>query len=185
MSLLLNVWEFFRKLRKKKPESAKTNIPTSFRKFENLLKSSEVFGNLRKNRKMSQCAQDDLPAVLIFLMKSSEIFGSLLTSSDLFGKFRELKMTFLLFYFFKSLEIVGSLRKSSEVLGKNQKMSESSQNNLPTIFENIRKFSEVFRSLRKCLENFGDPQKIFECNGKLTNIFITFQSDTCGLKIGF
>ena len=37
--------------------------------------------------------------------------------------------------FLKSSEIVGSLQKSSEVFGKNRKMSESSQNNLPTIFK--------------------------------------------------
>ena len=57
-------------------------------------------------------------------------------------------------------------------------MSESSQNDLPTRFENFRKFSEIFGSVRKCLENFGNPRKIFECNRR----FIKF---LCGLKIRF
>ena len=54
-------------------------------------------------------------------------------------------------------------------------MSENSQNDLPKIFEDFRKFSEIFGSARKCSENFGNPRKIFECIWRFTKIFITFQ----------
>ena len=84
--------------------------------------------------------------------------------------------------FQKFLKIFGSLRKSSEVFEKNRKMSESSQNDLPTIFENFRKFSEVFGNVRKTSETLG---KFSNAIGILREIFITFQSDTCELKIGF
>ena len=161
----------------KSPESAKTNIPAI---FWNFWKSSEIFG---KNRKMSQSAQDDLPA--FFLMKFSEIIGSLPMSSDVFEnllKFSEicrkvLKITFQ--HFWNFFEIFGNCRKSSEIFGslrKNRKMSESSQNNLPTLFENFRQLSEIFGSVRKCSENFGNPWKIFECNRRLMKIFLYYSN---------
>ena len=75
---------------------------------------------------------------------------------------------------------------SSEVFGKYRKMSESSQNDLPTVLENFRKLSEIFGSVRKCSENFGNPQKIFECNRRFMKNFYTIPiSDTCGLRIRF
>ena len=40
LEILWKTWE-------KAPESAKTNIPTNFRNFENFLKSSEIFRSLR------------------------------------------------------------------------------------------------------------------------------------------
>ena len=56
--------------------------------------------------------------------------------------------------FLKSSEIVGSFRKPSEFFGKNRKMYESSQNDLPTLYENFRRFSEIFGSVRECSEYF-------------------------------
>ena len=94
-----------------------------------------------------------------------------------------LKIAFQNFEFcLKSSEIVGSLGKSSEVFGKNRKMSESSQNDLPSIFENFRKFLEVFGNARKTSETLGEFSNVM---GSLRKILIAFQSDTCGLKIGF
>ena len=52
----------------------------------------------------------------------------------------------------KSSEVIGNLRKSSE---KIRKMSESSQNDLPTLFENFRKSLEVLGNARKTSENLG------------------------------
>ena len=116
---------------------------------------------------------------------SLDVFGNLRKISDFCRKV--LKITFQRFKtFLKSSEIGGSLRKSSEFFAKIRKMSESSQNDLPTLFENFRKFSEIFGSVWKCSENFGNPRKIFECNRRLMKIFYTIPtSDTCGLKIRF
>ena len=44
---------------------------------------------------------------------------------------------------------------SADIFGKNPKMSESSQNNLPTLFENFRKSSEVFGNARKTSKTLG------------------------------
>ena len=44
-------------------------------------------------------------------------------------------------------------------------MSESSQNDLPTLFGNFR----------KCSEKFGNPRKILECDRGLMKLFIPFQ----------
>ena len=72
---------------------------------------------------------------------------------------------------------------SSEIFGKSRK---SSQNDLPTLFENFRKFSEIFGSARKCSENFGNPRKIFECNRRFIKNFYTLATfDIYGLKIRF
>ena len=61
-------------------------------------------------------------------------------------------------------------------------MLENSQNDL-TIFENIfGKFLEVFGNAWKTLKTLG---KFSNVKGSLQEIFVTFQSDTCGLKIGF
>ena len=137
-------WMFGNSL-EKVPESAKTNIPTSFRNFWKFLK---IFGNLRKSSDVR---------------KSSEKFGNCP------------KVLKTIFQHFWSFLIFGNLRKSSEVFGKNLKMSENSQNDLPTIFEDFRKFSKIFESVRKCSENFGNPQKIFECIWRFTKIFISSQ----------
>ena len=114
MSPLLNIWKLFRKLRKKHQRVPTQTFPQVSGIFENLRESSEVFGNLRKNRKMSHGAQDDLPAFKFFFMESSEIIGSLRMSSNVFGCLR------------MSSEIYESLRK-------NRKMWGSSQNDLPTL----------------------------------------------------
>ena len=91
-----------------------------------------------------------------------------------------LKITFQHFLIF--FETVGNCQKSSEILGKNRKMLESSQNNLPTLFKNFQKFSEIFESIGKCSKNFRNPWKIFKCNQKFMKIFYNIPiSDTCGL----
>ena len=94
-----------------------------------------------------------------------------------------LKITFQHFLIF--FETVGNCQKSSEILGKNRKMLESSQNNLPTLFKNFQKFSEIFESIGKCSKNFNPklfPWKIFKCNQKFMKIFYNIPiSDTCGL----
>ena len=68
------------------------------------------------------------------------------------------------------------LQKSSEVFGKNRKMSESSQNDLPTLFESFWKFLEIFGSVRKCSENFGNPRKVFECNRRFMKFFLAYSN---------
>ena len=147
--------------------------------FENLRKSSEIF---RKNWKMSQSASRRPSSILKFF---NEIFGSFRKSWQFFGCLRKiseicrkvLKITFQHLNFFLNV------RKLSEVFGKNRKMLESSQNDLPTLFENFR---EIFGSVRKCSENFGNPRKFFKCNRRFMKIFYTVPiSDTCGLKIRF
>ena len=60
-------------------------------------------------------------------------------------------------------------------------MSESSQNNLPTNVENFRNF-RVFGNGRKTSETLGEFSNVMR---SLRKSFITFQSDICGLKIGF
>ena len=119
-------------------------------------------------------------------MKSSEIIGSLRKPSDVFRNLRKisktcrkvLKITFQQFWhFLKSSEVFANLRKK---IGKNRKMSESSQNDLPTLFENFRNFSEIFGSVRKCSENFGNPRKISNVIGGLWTFFILFQPLTPG-----
>ena len=83
-------------------------------------------------------------------------------SSEIFGKFKNcpkvLKTTFQHFSIFLNL------RKSSEVFGKNRKMSENSQNDLPTIFED-------FRKLWKSSEVLGNARKTSETLGKFSNLF--------------
>ena len=124
------------------------------------------------------------------LQQVSKIFENLWKSSEVFGKIQKLsqsafkKQLFSIFELFvKSSEIVGSLRKSSEVFGKDRKLTENSQNDLPTIFEDFRKFSEmaseVFGNARKTSENF---RMYFEVYENCYNIPI---SDTYGLKIRF
>ena len=65
-------------------------------------------------------------------------------------------------------------------------MSENSQNDLPTIFEDFRKFSEIFGSVRKCSENFGKPSENFRMYLEVYENFYNIPiSDTYGLKIIF
>ena len=45
----------------------------------------------------------------------------------------------------------GNCRKSSKIFESVRKNSESTQNDLPTIFENFRKSSEVFDTLKRDL----------------------------------
>ena len=78
LEILWITWE------KKAPESAKKNFRQVSKIFENLRK----FG---KTRKMSQSAQDDLPAFLIFFMKSSEVIGNIRNSSDVFVNLRKFR----------------------------------------------------------------------------------------------
>ena len=61
-------------------------------------------------------------------------------------------------------------------------MSETSQNDLPKTFENFRNFLEIFVNARKTSETLGEFSNVLV---SLRENFITFQSDTCGLKIGF
>ena len=131
--------------------------------FENLRKSSEVdFGNLRKKSKKCRKVLKTIFQHLIFFYKilgshwkSSEFFGCLRKSSEIFGNFSQRalnKFPAFLNFVLKSSEIVGSLRKSSKVFGKNRKMSESSQTifrHFLKFFENCRKSSEVFEMLGK------------------------------------
>ena len=87
-------------------------------KFPKFLK---IFG---KDRKMSQSAQDDLPAFKFFFMKSSEVIGNLRKSSEKFEKCRKVLKTIFRHFlkvfenFRKSLEVFGNARKTSENLGK-------------------------------------------------------------------
>ena len=119
MSPLSNVWKFFGKLRKKHRTVQKQTFRQVSKIFENLLKSSEVFGHLRKKiGNVAKCSRQPSSMFYIFY----EIFGNHRRSSEVFG----------------------CLRKSSEIFGKS---------------------SNVMGSLRE--------------------FFITFQFDTCGLKIGF
>ena len=84
--------------------------------FENLRKCLEIFG---KNRKMSQSAQDDLPAFLFFF----KIFGNCRKSSEKNRKMSESSQNDIpaLFETFenfrKSSEVFGNARKTSETLG--------------------------------------------------------------------
>ena len=112
-------------------------------KFPKFLK---IFGNLRKkSENVARCSRQ--PSGIFNFLKSSEIIGSLRMSSKIFGQFQKIvAMSFQHFSIFL---------KSLEIFGKNGKMSESSQNDLPTVFENFRKFSAIFGSVRKCSENFG------------------------------
>ena len=61
-----------------------------------------------------------------------------------------------------------TLCSKSRLLGFTEFKFEAQENNPPTIFENFRKSSEVV-----------------EIVGGLRKFFITFLSDTCGLKIRF
>ena len=94
---------------------------------------------------MSPNAKNDLPA---FFFKF--FFGSLRTSGNLW-KILEivakcLKQPSSILNFFLNLQ------KLLEVFRKNRKMLESSQNDLPTLFENFWKSSEVFGNARKTSE---------------------------------
>ena len=75
-------------------------------------------------------------------------FENFRKSSEVFGNLRKKQPSSISEMFLKSSEIVGSLRK-------NRKISESSQNDLPTLFENFRKPSEVFGNARKTSETLG------------------------------
>ena len=121
---------------------------------QTLRQVSEIFENLQKssksseNRKMSQSAQDDLPAFsnffLMNLRKSSEVYGCLRKSSEIFGNFRKVlfKNNLQAFLIFSQLNL-RNCRKSSEVFGKCRKVHK-------TIFHNI----EMLGKLRKPSENF-------------------------------
>ena len=147
MSPLLNVWKFFGKLRKKHQRVQKQTFRQVSEIFENLRQSSEKIGKCRK------VYETTFQHFKLFY----EIFGNHRKSSDVFGNLRKisetcckvLKITFQHFkFFFKSSEIFGTLRKK---IGKCRKV-------LKTIFW-------------KCPENFGNPRKIFDFNGKLTRNF--------------
>ena len=92
MSPLLNVLKFLGKLinfRKKHWRVQKQTfqqVPKFLKIFGNLWKSPEIF---RKNWKMSQSAQDDLPAFQKILMKFLEIIESIWTSLEIFRKFQK------------------------------------------------------------------------------------------------
>ena len=58
-------------------------------------------------------------------------------------------------------------------------MSENSQNDLPTIFEDFRNFLEVLGKLRKPSENFRMYLEVYE------NFYNIPISETYGLKIRF
>ena len=158
-------------------------------------------GNLQihqKREKLEMCGRHRWPSSILKkflwnLWKLSEVFTSLQKSLEIFGKFQKIchkvvKRTYKHF-FFKSLEIIGSLQTSSEVfrkLGKWWKVLKTIF--WLTLFENFQKFSEISESVRKCLENFGIPQKIFECTYYLRflkTFYNTPISDTYGLKIRF
>ena len=117
-----------------------------------LLNVWKFFGKLKKKHPRVQ--KQTFQQVSKFFWKSSEIFRSLRKKSENVAKYS--KKPSGIFYFFKK-----NLQKLLEVFGKNQKMSESSQNDLPTIF--------VY--FQKCLENFGNPQKIFECDRRFLRNF--------------
>ena len=91
-------------------------FPKFLKFFENLRKSSEVFGNLRKSsgkiRKLARSGQNNISAFLSFL-KSSEIFGSLRKMSE--NSQNDLPTIFEDFRKFS--EIFGSIRKCSENFG--------------------------------------------------------------------
>ena len=159
------------------PESAKRNIPTTFRNF---WKSSEKIGKCRKVLKTT------FQHFKFFLWKSLEVFRGLRMSSEIFGKFRKfqkcwkviLKNIFLKFFWNlrKLLVVFRNLRNSSEKIGKCTKV-------LKTIF---RHFMKIFEDFRKSSEVFGNARKIFECNRRLMKLVYTLPtSDTCGLKIRF
>ena len=95
-------------------------------------------------------------------------------SSEIFRSFRKLPPLKCLKQPSSIFEIFGNCRKSLEIfrsLGKNRKMLESSQNDLPSLFENFQNFLEISGNVWICLENFGNPQKIFECNWRLMKFF--------------
>ena len=71
---------------------------------------------------------------------------------------------------------------SSEKIGKCRKVLKTIFRQFLKIFGNSRKFSKVFGNARKTLETLG---KFSNTVRSLREIFIIFQSDTCGLKIGF
>ena len=170
------------------PESAKQTFRQVSEIFENLRKSSEVFGNIWRSSEVFGNLPKKSENVAKSSRRPSSIFIFLWNPRKISGSCRKvLKITFQHFKFFlKSSEIIGSLRKSTEFFGKNRKMSESFQNDLPTLFENFWKFSEIFGSVRKCSENFGNTRKFLNVIGGLWKFFYTIPiSDTCGLKIKF
>ena len=75
----------------------------------------------------------------------------------------------------------GNCRKSSKIFESVRKNSESTQNDLPTIFENFRKSSEVFGNAQKSLETLEKISNVSEVYKIFNNIPI---SDICGVKIG-
>ena len=165
MSSLLNVWKFFGKLRKRHQKVQKQTFQQVSKTFENLqkslvMKSLEIFRKIGKCCKVLKTTFQHFKIFLWNLWKSLEVFRSLNLPkiSEICRKV--LKITFHHFKkFFKSSEIVRSLQKSSE---KNQKMFESSQNNLLTISENFWKCWEMLGKLRKPSENFQTQSKIYE-----------------------
>ena len=54
-------------------------------------------------------------------------------------------------------------------------MSENSQNNLPTILEDFRKFSEIFGSVLEILGKLRKPSENFRMHLDVYENFITFQ----------
>ena len=153
MSLLLNVWLFFGKLRKKHWRVQKQTFQQVSKISKNFWKSSEVFGNFQKKQRMLQSTQT-------YFEFRFEIFVNYQKSSENFKHYyKMLKTTFQHLKFFfeifrncrKSLETFGILQKKSENVGKFSKQSS----------DNFSKFSKFFGNVRKCSENFGNTQKIF------------------------
>ena len=159
---LLNVWNFFGKLRKKHQRVQKQTFRQVSKILKIFRKSSEVFGNLRKNRRMPQSAQNDLPAFLIFLKnfrKLSEVFGNLRKISETVAKYlKQPSSIFELFWIFgncrKSSEIFAILQKKWENVGKFSKRSSNNFWKFSKIFGNLWKCSKVLGKLRKPSENF-------------------------------
>ena len=121
---------------------------------------------------MLQSAQDDLPAFFNYLwnlQKSLEVFGCLRKISEICRKVLKITSQHFLKFFWKSSEIVRNLRKK---FGKCRKVLKT----IFQLFENFRKFSEMF----------GTTRKFFKCNRRFMKIFYTIPiSDTFGLKIRF
>ena len=148
----------FGTLRKKHRRVQKTNIPTSFRNF---LKSSEIFGSLRKS---SEKIGNFRKVLKTTLQQFFNFLWNLRKSSEIFGRFRKSVAR-------NVFEIFGNCRKSSEKTGKCRKV-------LKTIFrhfENFRKFSKIFGNDRKTSEILGNFSNVI---GGLWKFFILFQSLT-------
>ena len=113
--------------------------------FENLRKSSKIFGKIGKCSKV-------LKTTFQHFSISYEISGNHRKSSDVFGNLRNWISTFQ--HFWNFFEIFGNWRKSSEEIGKCRIALKTIFRHFLKMFENFRKCSEMLEKLRKPSENF-------------------------------